>query len=161
MERKTIENGILFAEVISYLRKGHTTTIPVKGSSMFPFIVEGKDLVVLEGAEAGSPEGGPVKKVKVDDIVLFVYRGMHILHRVTKIENGIVTFRGDGNFRGEEFCTPENIYGKAITILKNGEIPFDPYSKKALRKLRAWNFFYPVRRYILAIYRRLPGFLKK
>lgn len=155
MEKKTINNDILFAEVISYLRKGHTTTITIKGSSMLPFLVEGKDLVTLEGIEAGTPEGEQRRKVRKNDIVLFRYHNKFILHRVLKVENEVALIRGDGNIVGTEICKTDQIYARVISILKNGSVETDPYSKRALRRVALWNYFYPVRRYLLGIYRRI------
>ena len=43
-----IPNNILFDDVVSMLSKGHTVTLRAKGNSMFPFIVGGRDCVVLQ-----------------------------------------------------------------------------------------------------------------
>ena len=50
-----VNNDAFFASVIDLLREGKRVTIPVKGTSMLPFIVAERDLVVLEGVEAASP----------------------------------------------------------------------------------------------------------
>lgn len=52
MEKMTVNNEAYFGNVITLLRKGKKVTIPVKGTSMLPFIVGEVDLVVLEGVEA-------------------------------------------------------------------------------------------------------------
>lgn len=59
MEKMTVNNEAYFGNVITLLRKGKKVTIPVKGTSMLPFIVGEVDLVVLEGVEAASPENLP------------------------------------------------------------------------------------------------------
>ena len=59
MEKMTVNNEAFFGNVITLLRKGKKVTIPVKGTSMLPFIVGEVDLVVLEGVEAASQENLP------------------------------------------------------------------------------------------------------
>ena len=48
-EMMIVNNDAFFASVIDLLREGKRVTIPVKGTSMLPFIVAERDLVVLEG----------------------------------------------------------------------------------------------------------------
>lgn len=47
-----IPNNVLFDDVVSMLSKGHTVTLRAKGNSMFPFIIGGRDCVVLQKAVA-------------------------------------------------------------------------------------------------------------
>jgi len=154
IEHIPIKNDVLFAEVSRFLREGNQVTIPAKGNSMVPTIRSNIDTIILTGIESSSPEGNFIK-AKVDDIVLFRYKGKWILHRIISINDGVAVVRGDGN----SFCEyprVEDIYGKAIFILRNDKTKVDPYSRKALCFLRIWNFLLPLRRYILAIYHRLP-----
>ena len=58
-EMMIVNNDAFFTSVIDLLREGKRVTIPVKGTSMLPFIVAERDLVVLEGIEAASPAGKP------------------------------------------------------------------------------------------------------
>ena len=53
-EMMIVNNDAFFASVIDLLREGKRVTIPVKGTSMLPFIVAERDLVVLEAIEAVS-----------------------------------------------------------------------------------------------------------
>ena len=68
----------------------------------------------------------------------------YVLHRVIKARNDALTLMGDGNISGIEQCTQKDIMGTAVGI--NGRRP----GKGAL-----WSALKPIRRYLLAIYRRL------
>ena len=146
MEKLVISNDVFFAEVIRMLREGRRVTIPVKGVSMLPFIRGGKDSVILEPVEnAGTLAAG--------DIVLFRFEGRYILHRIRKISGGTAEIRGDGAVSSEH-CPLQNIYGRVVTILKKGRVPVSPCGRGYKLKVALWNSL-PLRRYILAIYRRI------
>ena len=150
-----VNNDEFFAQVLSRLDEGLTATIPVKGYSMLPFIRGGKDLVILEKAT------GDIVK---DDIVLFRYGGRYVMHRVLSAGGGKYDIQGDGVWLGHEYPKREKILAKAVTILRAGKKPVDPYSPGQLRMVHAWQRLGRFRRYILFIYRHLPwnmGWLKE
>lgn len=142
-----VDNDEFFPQVVALLEKGQRVTIPVKGYSMLPFIRGDRDLVELEAAD---PAG-----VQRDDIVLFHYQGRWILHRVLHVEGNMATIQGDGVWRGREVCPVDQIHGKVSRILKKGTLPMDPYAADMLRKIHAWQRLGWLRRYILALYRRI------
>lgn len=155
MTKMVVHNDEFFAQVLARLDEGLTTTIPVKGYSMLPFIRGGKDLVILEKAS------GDIVK---DDIVLFRYGGRYVLHRVLSTEDGRYDIQGDGVWLGHEYPVREQILAKATCILRAGKRPVDPYSPGQLRLVHAWQRLGWLRRYILFIYRHLPwnrGWLKE
>lgn len=145
MQKLVVGNDEFFARVVGMLRSGQKVTIPVKGYSMLPFIKGEKDLVELEQAEEYIP----------GDIVLFNIGGRYILHRIVSITDGVAYIRGDGVARGHEECPVDRIFGRAVKIIKKGR-EVDPRCEKELKKSRAWDRLLPVRRWILAFYRRLP-----
>lgn len=145
--KMVVHNDEFFSQVLARLDEGLTATIPVKGYSMLPFIRGGKDLVVLEKA------AGEIKK---DDIVLFRLGGRYIMHRVLKADGGKFDIQGDGVYLGHEYPVREQILAKATTIIRAGKTPVDPYGKKQLRRVHAWQKLGHLRRYILFIYRHLP-----
>lgn len=151
-----IDNDVLFAQVLDNLRQGRDVVIPVKGTSMLPFIRGERDLVVLEPVEACTAESGCRRSVKADDIVLFRFNGRFILHRILWVKDGEAEIQGDGIVKNHEHCSLDAIYGRVKTILRNGKKPVDPYCASSIRRLRVWNFLKPVRRYILGVARRLP-----
>ena len=147
MEKLVVHNDEFFAQVVAQLENGKRVTIPVKGVSMLPFIRGERDLVELTAPDR--------TQLKRDDIVLFRTHGRWIMHRILKIENGIATIQGDGVWRGKEVVAVNQIHGKAVTILRKGVSPRDPYRLGELRLVHAWQRLGGLRRYILAIYRRL------
>lgn len=147
MTKMVVHNDEFFAQVLARLDEGLTTTIPVKGYSMLPFIRGGKDLVILEKAS------GDIVK---DDIVLFRYGGRYVMHRVLCADDGSYDIQGDGVWLGHEYPVREQILAKATCILRAGKKPVDPYSPAQLRLVHAWQRLGRLRRYILFIYRHLP-----
>lgn len=154
--RRTVtrKNEVLFPEISKALEKGETWEITVKGTSMLPTIVGGRDLVVLKASHCYSK----------DDIVLFDYHRksgtVTLLHRIIRIEGDNVVIRGDGVAESVERCRLSDIRGKVTTILRKGEKAIDPYSRGQIFRLRLWNALRPLRRYILFLYRHLPWMIK-
>ena len=141
-----VPNEELFADVTRLLDAGHRVTINCKGMSMLPVIRGGRDQVVLEKRDAYS----------AGDIVLFSIAGKYILHRIVSTDGKVVVTMGDGNIRGTESCRVGDIHGKVVRILRAGRRSKDPDSFGAKGFLKVWTFLLPVRRWILAVYRRLP-----
>lgn len=144
-----IPNAILLGEVERLLEEGRKVTILVKGNSMLPFITGGKDSVELEKCQ----------EYQSGDIVLAeVSKGHYVLHRIISIEGNEpgakVVLMGDGNICGTEHCCRKHITGRVNKIIKkNKEI--DPNTPEERKKARLWKRLFPVRRWILAIYKRI------
>ena len=147
MNKLVVHNDEFFSQVVSLLEKGQRVTIPVKGVSMLPFIRGERDLVELTAPDR--------EALQRDDIVLFRCHGRWIMHRILKVDKGIATIQGDGVWRGKEVVPVDQIHGRAIQILKCGVKARNPYTKGELRMVHAWQRLGWVRRYILAIYRRV------
>lgn len=139
MEKMTVNNEAFFGNVITLLRKGKKVTIPVKGTSMLPFIVGEVDLVVLEGVEAASPENLPHRNAAKGDIVLFRVNNHFILHRILEFDaNGVAVIQGDGILRAKEHCGRDGIFGRVVSVLKQGKHPVDVESNGYRLKIRLW-----------------------
>jgi len=146
MQTKTVPNGELFPVVIGLLNEGHEVTIPVKGYSMLPFICE-KDTVVLE--KAGND-------LQVGDIVLFTLGSQYIIHRIVHIDGDQFTMMGDGNYKEKEQCMRSDIHGRVMYLLKDGTKKRECNNSFWQGMARIWKVLLPIRRYLLAIYKRLP-----
>ncbi len=145
----SIRNDLLFSDIKILINEGRTVSVRVKGNSMLPFIVGGRDSVSL--CKKSSYRKG--------DIVLAeIAGGAFVLHRIFGIKDGIVTLRGDGNSgpRAYERCNMKNIIARADLIVRNGRT-IDPYIGFEAAKERAWVLLNPVRRWLMAVYRRTPG----
>ncbi len=155
MERMTVNNEAFFSDVITLLRQGKKVTIPVKGTSMLPFIVGEVDLVVLEGVEAASPEGLPHRSAHKGDIVLFRVNNHFILHRILEFDaEDIAVIQGDGILKAKEHCGRDGIFGRAVSVLKQGKRRVDVNSKSYRLKIRLWLTAAPFRRILLGLWRR-------
>ena len=108
-ELKTIDvpNHIFLEEVRQQLKAGRTTTFRVRGWSMRPFLENGRDKVLLV-----SPQRRPVRVGEV--ALVLTTQNRYVLHRVVAVDaDGQCTLWGDGNTRGREWCTPDNVIGIA------------------------------------------------
>ena len=152
----TFSNDDLFGEVIALLREGRSVTIPVKGSSMAPFIIEGKDTVVLEGVEAATPDGRERRRADIGDTVLFRTDGKYYLHRILRFENDVAELQGDGILHSKERCAADCIFGRVRAVIKDGGKKIDVNSPAYRLKVRVWLALHPFRRILLGIWRRLP-----
>ena len=131
-------------EVVRLVDEGVNVKLPVSGSSMLPFIVGGRDSVILRKAE----------HIAVGEIVLAWVEGhRYVLHRVIRIDDFSVTLMGDGNLVGTELCTLDDIKALATHVIRDDGIQRRLYSPT--RKLSAciWRKLRPVRKYLLATYR--------
>lgn len=136
----------IIEEAILLVDEGVSVTLPVNGNSMLPFIIGGKESVILQQPEL--PKVGGVVLAWADG-----YR--YVVHRIVRIDGERVTLMGDGNLMGTEHCLIGDIKARVTHVVDaKGRTH---YLYKGWRKLAAKVLFWlrPVRRYLLAIYRRL------
>jgi len=139
MDKRTLPNDILLGEVSAALQEGRDVVITPTGNSMRPFIRGGVDRVALRKRET----------LAVGDIVLAFLDGRYVLHRIVALDGDAVTLMGDGNLRGKERGHAGDIVGTVTEIIRpDGR-------RRAPGKGRLWRALLPVRRYLLAIYKRL------
>lgn len=137
----------IIKEAVRLVNDGVSVTFPVKGRSMIPFIIGGRDSVVLQKPENLEP--GLVVLAEISP-------GHYVLHRIIDIDedNGRITLMGDGNVRGTELCTPATVLAVATHVVDGKERRSPLYSPAQKRRARRWRRLLPVRRYLLAIMRR-------
>lgn len=112
---------------------------------MLPFIRNGRDSVMLTGK---------FQLQKGDIVLAKTNQGTFVLHRIIRLNEQTITLMGDGNLRGTETCERKDVFGKVTVILKNGKT-INPYNPWNSWKSVCWIKLLPLRRYLLAIYRRL------
>lgn len=143
---KKFSNSEFLPEIVKLLNEGHTVTLKLRGYSMRPFLEDGRDKALLTKAKHVSV-GMPVL-AEID-------KGHFVLHRVVEISGGNVVLRGDGNLAVER-CKLDDIRGEAVGFYRKGRNVLDSTDGW---KWRIYSFFWtallPVRRYLLAIYRRI------
>lgn len=141
---KSLPNDIFFAEVEHLLSEEGRVVLTVQGNSMRPFMRSGRTRVSLVCCD--------VERLKRGDIVLFRYRGRHILHRITARSGKMFELSGDGNYRVSEHCGADDIIAKVDAVInRRGRIT--KCSSRSWRWRSAlWLWLHPfVRRCILSL----------
>lgn len=139
-EVRYLELKNYFNLVESFLKEGKEVRITPKGDSMRPFIIGGRDSVVLTSLSR-SPEVG--------DIVLAMVKGRYIMHRVIMVEGSRLTLMGDGNVKGTECCVVDDVKGIVSEIHKESGRRVKP------GKGRIWRLLLPIRKVLLVIHKRI------
>ena len=134
-----LNNELFFVEVSRLLSQGRFVTLRGKGNSMYPFIVDGRDSVVLQKS----------KEVDTGDIVLaHIPEKGYVLHRIYRMQGERLTLMGDGNLHAREQCKKSDVLGKVIKICRNGRyVECDTFRERF--KADCWRRLLPVRRFLL------------
>lgn len=111
MERRSIANEVMLGEVCALLAEGKRVKLRAKGGSMRPLIRGDEDTLVL----------APVTALRKGDVVLARIGGGYVVHRIVGIDGDRITLMGDGNLYRTEECSRTDIYGKAVTVIRNGK----------------------------------------
>ena len=142
-----VNDEVILSEAIRLVNDGVAVTFPVNGRSMLPFIVGGRDSVILEK---------PTETLKVGDVVLAeVEGGRHVVHRIVGFDAGFGSLMGDGKLMGREHCREDQIKAKvSYVVFPSGKKrSLDSFKSRFLAKI--WFELLPLRRWLLAIYRRV------
>ena len=127
-----VSNEIFFATVEERIGAGESVRITLVGTSMRPTLIEGDVLTLAPLSEAPT----------VGDIVLFRYRGLHILHRIVSASDGVYTMQGD-NCATNESCRREDIVARVVEVEKHNKLKHFAVrwlGSKGRRQLRPWYF---------------------
>ena len=141
-----IADNTIIKEAIRLVEDGVSVTLPVNGHSMLPFIIGGKESVILQK---------PLQ-LKIGDVVLAWADGCrYVVHRIIAIEGEAVTLMGDGNLAGTEQCPLTDVKAWVTHVVGADGKPHDLYCRWRCLAARAWWYLRPVRKYLLAIYKRV------
>ena len=136
----------IIEEAIRLVDEGLCVTLPVNGRSMLPFIIGGRESVILQKAV----------RPKVGDVVLAWVNGIrYVVHRIIRVDGENVTLMGDGNLVGVEHCALDDIKALATHVVDADGQTHNLYTPWRKEIARLWFWLRPVRRYLLAIYRRI------
>ena len=135
-----LPNEIFIPEIARLVAEGKQVVFTPTGVSMRPYIEGGVDSVTLVRPD----------DLQVGDIVLAEVAPQHyVLHRIYAMQGDTVTLMGDGNLQGQEKGRTDGIVGTVTAVIR-------PDGRRRVPgKGRVWRALKPVRRYLLAIYRRL------
>ena len=131
---RTIANRELFAIVRDTLLEGSTVRVAVKGQSMLPFFRSGSTITLRPIKE------GDIRKYNV---AMADAGNAFVVHRIIEVGEEYVILLGDGNYLGTERVTRDKIYG--VVDCSALHIFF----------AKIWLWMRPVRRFPLAIFRRV------
>lgn len=148
---RKVSDEVIMAEAIRLVGEGISVTFPVKGRSMLPFIVGGRDSVILEKPA----------EIRKGNVVLAHVEcenrdGKHyVVHRVISLNGERVTLMGDGNLALHEFCNRSEVFAKITWVVKpNGKKrSLDSFFYRLFSKV--WSALLPFRRYLLWIYNKV------
>lgn len=134
MNKTYVNNLASFSLVRDILQEGKTVKVQVQGQSMLPFFRSGSTVTIK-----------PIQEKELKKLaVVFADAGNHfVIHRIISIKGNYVTLLGDGNIVGTETMPKEKVYG----------IVHCPSLHLFLARI--WLWMRPLRRYPLAVFRRI------
>ena len=136
----------IIEEAIRLVREGVGVTLPVDGQSMLPFIIGGKESVILQRPGL----------IDVGDVVLaWVENRRYVVHRIIQIDDDRVTLMGDGNLMGTEHCLLSDIKARVTHVVDAKERTHDMNNRWRKLAAKMWFWLRPMRRYLLAIYKKV------
>lgn len=140
-----IDNDLFFADLLRLLNDGACVTMRARGRSMFPFIVEGRDRVVL--CRCGQVEVGDIVLARLPELGF-------VLHRVYGMDGDRILLMGDGNLCATELCRRDEVLARVVRILRNGRsISCDSRAERWRAAL--WRRLRPLRRGLLVLCRQM------
>ncbi len=95
---------------------GGSVRVLVKGSSMYPFLVNGRDSVFFEAL--------PQRALRSGDILLYRRtNGQYVMHRLYAVaKNGSLTFVGDNQSILEKGIRPEQLIASVNICIRRGKM---------------------------------------
>ncbi|MDD4077277.1 MAG: hypothetical protein PHT03_04805 [Bacilli bacterium] len=142
MKVKILSDEIM-ALIQEMLHKGRVVELTISGVSMRPFYLHQATVVTLV-----APQG----KLKKYDVVLYRNHNKYKLHRIIGVKKGLLVICGDG-LKEKEYIAPDAVFGKVIKHQTAGKI-VNERSRWYLVKVFLWYLVYPIRRYLLRIFRK-------
>lgn len=98
-----LPNRIFFEDVCERIRMKRSVRIRVAGRSMEPFLNDGKDFITISAL--------PTRyRFKKRDVLLFVYGGQYVVHRLHRMHGKTLYMKGDHQNRWE-IIHPDDVRG--------------------------------------------------
>ncbi len=131
-------------DAVALVNDGFSVTLPVAGRSMLPFIIGGRESVIL--APPANLRRGIVALAWVED-------RRYVLHRIERIEGERVTLMGDGNLAGREHCRLADIKAMATHVVDSRQKRHYLYTRWRKAASEIWWALLPIRRYLIFLMR--------
>lgn len=111
--RRIVDIYTYMPVVLEILSQGKETSVTITGNSMSPFLIHGRDEILI------SPPEGNWKK---GDMAFFVRdNGQYVMHRICKVDkNGACFFVGDAQQLIEGPIKENQIFGKITKVKRKG-----------------------------------------
>lgn len=142
-----LSDKALMGEVKRVIAEGKSVRLPVRGRSMLPFIVGGRDNVELH----------PLRKENIcigSAVLAWVDCNHYVIHRIVSIDGNKLELLGDGNLAIREKCDISDVIAVAHSVITpRGSRSLT--SSRAMAQWRLWNRLLPVRRWLLLVYRHI------
>ena len=129
-------------EAVALMNEGYSVTLPVSGRSMLPFIIGGKESVIL------APPAGLKRGIVA---LAWVENRRYVLHRIERIEGERVTLMGDGNLAGREHCSIGDVKAIATHVVDIKHCLHYLYTPWRKTAAEIWAKLIPIRRYLLKL----------
>lgn len=133
-QTRIVSNRVLFSAVRDTLLEGKTVRVTVNGESMLPFFRSGSTITLRPVCEAD---------IRKYNVVMADAGHAFVVHRIVEVMEDCITLFGDGNIRGVERVSRDKIYGVVDC------------SPLHIFLAKIWLWMRPVRRFPLAIFRRV------
>ncbi len=136
----------MISEILKLVDEGREVFFTPNGCSMLPFIIGGVERVGLVK---------PVHIARGRVVLARLPEGRYVIHRIIGISGNNITLLGDGNLRYREHCTRNDIKAEVAHLIdKDGKTKdFNSFPRRFAALV--WRILRPVRRWLLAVYRRI------
>ena len=131
-------------EAVALVNDGFSVTLPVAGRSMLPFIIGGRESVIL------APPSGLKRGIVA---LAWVEGRRYVLHRIERIEDDRVMLIGDGNLAGREHCRLADIKAMATHVVDSRQKRHYLYTRWRKAASEIWWALLPIRRYLIFLMR--------
>lgn len=145
--RRIVFQNHFFEEIAQLLQEGNPVRVRIDGESMHPFIVGGKDEVLLIPYDKKTP-------IELWSCIFYKWKGHYMIHRFVGLQDGQYCMMGDGNLVQIERIEESDILGILQTIYHADGSTQYCLGKKWLCQGRYWFKFRKLRRFLLPIYRK-------
>lgn len=135
MALRIVDNKTAFSMARDQLLQGEMVKMRVRGQSMLPFFQSGSQILLRPIRE---------EDFRLGQVVMADAGNEHfVVHRIYRLEGNMVTLLGDGNLVGTETMPREKVYGVVDCSRLHRWLG------------RLWQRIRPLRRYPLAVMRRI------
>ena len=139
-----ITDELIMSETIRLVDEGLSVTLPVNGNSMLPFIIGGRESVILQKPQ--QPKAGDV-------VLAWVDGSRYVVHRIIRTDGNNITLMGDGNLAFTEHCTTGDIKAFVTHVVDARGRTHYIYNSWRTWAARVWYWLRPIRRYLLVVVR--------